>query len=298
MNGLTNYNQPTRILPRWIRFLMAGSIMSLMLSGCPAETPVAAVEPAQEPPVAEVPVATVQPMPATGNAGSETAGEQPTPSPFLGAPLPMPEGAATPASPEDQAAREAPPNNATAYWGRSKKKLDTDSPWRSVGRDGIHDRAAEGLEMLQQPRSALRKFPRARSGNFVDWVAALDQGMIRPRARVRSQGGMEVLDLNVVLADTKSMPSVTFPHRPHTELLVCGNCHEWLFKSQAGANDIKMKDILRGRSCGMCHNKVAFPTSECFRCHNGPRDGRTPVTAKTNSPADQILKEGQSVVIQ
>ena len=82
---------------------------------------------------------------------------------------------------------------------------------------------------------------------------------------------MEVLDQDILLADTKNMPVVTFPHRTHTEWLSCRNCHDWLFKAQHGANDISMSEIARGRACGLCHGKVAFPATECFRCHNGPR---------------------------
>lgn len=163
-------------------------------------------------------------------------------------------------------AAEASAGEASAFWGRRGRKVDAKSPWRSIAGDGLHDRSTEAVRLLQNPSAALRGFPRANSGNLVDWVAALDQGLIRPRGR-----GLEVLETDVLLVDTKTMPVVVFPHRPHTEQLVCGNCHDWLFKKQAGATDITMADIAKGRSCGMCHGKVAFPATECFRCHNGPR---------------------------
>ncbi|MFQ5566274.1 MAG: c(7)-type cytochrome triheme domain-containing protein [Paracoccaceae bacterium] len=164
-----------------------------------------------------------------------------------------------------------PPGRATARWGRSGRDIDGKSPWRSLAYDGIHQRDSDAIGVLQEPRSALRGLPRANSGNFIDWAAALRDGLIRPRARTGGQGQMEVLDLDIVLADTKNMPVVTFPHRTHTEWLSCRNCHDWLFKAQLGANDISMTDIARGRACGLCHGKVAFPATECFRCHDGPR---------------------------
>jgi len=164
-----------------------------------------------------------------------------------------------------------PPGKATASWGSSGPDVGGKSPWRSLAYDGIHERGADAIGLLQEPRSALRSLPRGRSGNLIDWAAALNQGVIRPRARVGSQGQMEVLDLDIVLADTKNMPVVTFPHRTHTEWLSCKNCHDWLFKAQKGANNISMTDIARGRACGLCHGKVAFPAVDCFRCHNGPR---------------------------
>jgi c(7)-type cytochrome triheme protein len=164
-----------------------------------------------------------------------------------------------------------PPGRATARWGSSGRDIEGDSPWRSLAYDGIHERGSDAIGLLQEPRSALRGLPRASSGNFVDWVAALRDGSIRPRARAGGQGRMEVLDQDILLADTKNMPVVTFPHRTHTEWLSCRNCHDWLFKAKHGANDISMSEIARGRACGLCHGKVAFPATECFRCHNGPR---------------------------
>lgn len=164
-----------------------------------------------------------------------------------------------------------PPGGATARWGNSGRDVGGKSPWRSLASDGIHERGGDAIGVLQEPRLALRGLPRARSGNFIDWAAALNDGVIRPRARVGSQGQMEVLDLDILLVDTKNMPVVTFPHRTHTEWLSCKNCHDWLFKAQRGANDISMTNIARGRDCGLCHGKVAFPPTDCFRCHNGPR---------------------------
>lgn len=167
------------------------------------------------------------------------------------------------------------PGSATAYWGGSRAKIGAKSPWASIRRDRLHDPNSEAIGLLQEPRQAMRGLPRANSGNYVDWVKALDAGQIRPRARAGSRGAMKVLDLDVVLSDTKPMPTVTFSHRIHTEWLSCGNCHDWLFKKQAGATDITMKGIFRRRTCGLCHGKVAFPPNECFRCHNGPRPGAT-----------------------
>jgi len=42
-----------------------------------------------------------------------------------------------------------------------------------------------------------------------------------------------------------------------------------------GANQISMASILMGEKCGVCHGKVAFPVSECRRCHSQakPVDG-------------------------
>ncbi|HEX9180451.1 MAG TPA: c(7)-type cytochrome triheme domain-containing protein, partial [Burkholderiales bacterium] len=53
--------------------------------------------------------------------------------------------------------------------------------------------------------------------------------------------------------------------------LDCANCHEHLFKSKAGANKLSMQKILEGEQCGLCHGAVAFPLTECGRCHSTPQ---------------------------
>lgn len=167
--------------------------------------------------------------------------------------------------------RQEPVAQARAQWGSSGPSPDAEIPWRPLAYDGIHDPESEAAQLLQQPQTALRGMPRANAGNFVDWVAALRDGLIRPRARVGGSGAMELRETDILFADTRTMPVVIFPHRAHTEWLACGNCHEWLFKAQRGANQISMTEIARGRACGLCHGKVAFPPTECFRCHSGPR---------------------------
>ena len=175
------------------------------------------------------------------------------------------------AAPQPELAASAPTGRATAYWPRTRQSIDAKTPWRSIARDGIHDRTSEAVSLLQQPRRAFRGFPRANSGNFVDWAAALREGLIKPRSRVGRGGKMEILDHDILLVDTKNMPYVIFPHKTHTEWLGCRNCHDWLFKAEHGANDLSMTAISRGRQCGLCHGRVAFPLQECFRCHSGPR---------------------------
>ena len=46
--------------------------------------------------------------------------------------------------------------------------------------------------------------------------------------------------------------------------------HDKLFRSKAGANRFSMTAILNGEQCGVCHGAVAFPLTECNRCHSVP----------------------------
>lgn len=203
-----------------------------------------------------------------GPTSPDTADTSPATAPGLSA---ASDGGGPLAEPAPELAASAPPGRATAYWARSGRNVDAKTPWRSLRHDGIHDRESEAVATLQEPRRAFRGFPRANSGNYVDWAAALREGVIRPRARAGSTGSMTVLDQDILMVNTKTMPYVVFPHAIHTEWLACGNCHDWLFKKQAGATEFSMAQIFKGRQCGMCHGRVAFPPSECFRCHSGPR---------------------------
>jgi len=80
-----------------------------------------------------------------------------------------------------------------------------------------------------------------------------------------------VLDLNIVREVKGSMPDVVYPHKQHTQWLDCANCHPAIFIPMKGANNISMASILMGEMCGVCHGTVAFPVSECRRCHSKPK---------------------------
>src|SRR3989337_2445724 len=38
-----------------------------------------------------------------------------------------------------------------------------------------------------------------------------------------------------------------------------------------GSNDMTMVGIVQGQWCGRCHNKIAFPLTDCNRCHSSPK---------------------------
>jgi len=146
--------------------------------------------------------------------------------------------------------------------------------------DGIHDEAGPAIGSLQAPRDAFSILPKASSGNYVDWVKALHVNKISPRFdRVDPKAKPIVMDLNIVREVKGSMPNVVYPHKQHTEWLDCSNCHPVPFVPKKGANKISMASILLGESCGLCHGKVAFPVSECRRCHS---QSKTKATAAAN----------------
>lgn len=143
--------------------------------------------------------------------------------------------------------------------------------WLPLAQDGLHDPSIPDLRLLQDPAEALSRLPPDAVGNQVDWVKALEQGHINPRTNIHPETRIKVLDQDILMRETGEMPMVRFPHKQHTEWLDCGNCHEGLFKSKAGATPVNMLAILQGEYCGRCHGAVAFPLTECIRCHSVPR---------------------------
>lgn len=134
----------------------------------------------------------------------------------------------------------------------------------------FYDPDNPSFERLQKANESLVGFPLDKKG-YVDWMGAIRSGFIKPRADLRGNEQMQVLDLDVLLKDTKEMPYVKFPHNSHTLWLACSNCHPKPFIPKAGANDISMASIFRGDYCGMCHDRVAFITFfSCERCHSVP----------------------------
>ncbi|WP_371374246.1 c(7)-type cytochrome triheme domain-containing protein [Thalassotalea aquiviva] len=135
--------------------------------------------------------------------------------------------------------------------------------------DGIHDPDGEGAYMLQEPKELFDNIEKSRSGNRVDWVKSLDKGLIIPRWDKEDANKQPfVMDLNIVREVKGSMPNVVYPHKQHTEWLDCSNCHPDIFIPKKGANQISMASILMGEKCGVCHGKVAFPVSDCRKCHS------------------------------
>lgn len=63
--------------------------------------------------------------------------------------------------------------------------------------------------------------------------------------------------------------AVLFPHWFHRIRYKCKVCHEDIFVMKKGANDITMRKIMNGKSCGACHNGlIAWEPLYCDRCHS------------------------------
>ncbi|WP_296910509.1 c(7)-type cytochrome triheme domain-containing protein [Polaromonas sp.] len=159
---------------------------------------------------------------------------------------------------------EAPPKNEFV----SEPQVADAQP--KLAPNKFYDPASPAYSQLQKSPQALKGFPRDKKGE-VDWMKALFSGAIKPRADLTGSKQMEVLDLDIVMKNTKEMPYVNFPHNSHTQWLACSNCHDKIFVKKAGANPIDMTKIFKGEYCGTCHDRVAFLTFfSCERCHSIP----------------------------
>ncbi len=158
---------------------------------------------------------------------------------------------------------------------RDNRQFEEKPIIESLAADGLHDPANPAIKALQEPAAALSSFPQDRRGG-IDWVKALDQGIINPRETLSGDEGMLVMDMDILFTDTGQMPHVRFPHLAHTKWLDCSNCHPKIFVPQKGFNNPSMDGILAGEHCGRCHDKIAFSLWICERCHNVPHE---------NSPA-------------
>jgi c(7)-type cytochrome triheme protein len=143
--------------------------------------------------------------------------------------------------------------------------------------DGVHDPAVQGTAALQAPAEAFAALPKSTMGNRVDWSKALNDKQINPRSDRRDPNAkLKAMDSQIVRQVKGTMPDVMFPHKTHTQWLACGSCHPAIFAPEvnASANQMSMAAIMLGQKCGVCHGTVAFPVSECTRCHSRSKPGQ------------------------
>jgi len=131
-----------------------------------------------------------------------------------------------------------------------------------------------GLPFARENRNAeviLKNIPKDQGGS-VDWVRAFKDNLVHPRESLDPDKPLvPPFDFNIDIPAVGAMPNVVFPHLPHTYWLDCGNCHPNIFVMKKGANPISMVKIVNGEFCGRCHGRVAFPISNCARCHVKPK---------------------------
>lgn len=132
---------------------------------------------------------------------------------------------------------------------------------------------------LPQKEDRFRAFaanlPKERLGNGVDWEKAEAEGKIKLTDTLENipvqRKALKVREDFDLAAKTEGMPEIVFSHKKHSVWGGCESCHPDIFIGvKKGTTSYSMVELFAGRYCGACHGKVAFPTSDCQRCHTKP----------------------------
>ncbi|MBI5888061.1 MAG: hypothetical protein HZB82_05030 [Deltaproteobacteria bacterium] len=114
--------------------------------------------------------------------------------------------------------------------------------------------------------------PKDRYG-LIDWAKMVRENLVKPRASLDpADEEMPPLQMDVLItAKGDFVNDVIYPHEMHTWWLKCEICHPGIFMPAQGQNNMTMTGIVQGQWCGRCHGKVAFPLTDCKRCHTSPK---------------------------
>jgi len=118
--------------------------------------------------------------------------------------------------------------------------------------------------------SRLANFPKAKFGNGINWVKAVESGVIKPvnYLTVKPPSDVAVIKPLLLEAEWHGIPAAIFPHKAHVQWLDCNNCHPDIFNiKKKTTKHFAMSRILKREFCGVCHLTVAFPMNDCKRCH-------------------------------
>ncbi len=168
------------------------------------------------------------------------------------------------------------------YLNREGKPAGTGDPRKPVGE------AYKWGSGWQPAAFEWEGLPKDKYG-LVDWIKLAEEGYILPKGSldpndpdflspVKFKYDPEDEDaIPDTLKPTKSerTADVIFPHTLHQWWLDCNSCHpprtDPSEPIMPAFLNMTMKEMKDGKYCGKCHGKVAFPLSDCKRCHNTPK---------------------------
>ena len=121
--------------------------------------------------------------------------------------------------------------------------------------------------------------PETETGNKIDWAKALATGKIKPKHTIFSEELSLQLPEKIAqpmsLGNAGSRSKVSFSHAEHFAEMDCSSCHPEIFNiKKKGTERFSMERNVYGIYCGACHMRVAFPMSDCRRCHPGMKNIR------------------------
>lgn len=118
-----------------------------------------------------------------------------------------------------------------------------------------------------------KKMPSERFGNGINWELAEEKGLIKPLDYLEGvsakKASLKVTPDFAIKAKVDGMPDIIFSHKKHTVWNGCELCHPDIFIGvKKGTAKYTMVELFEGKYCGVCHDKVAFPQTDCQRCHS------------------------------
>jgi len=130
-------------------------------------------------------------------------------------------------------------------------------------------------ELAYEFSAFTKRLPRGRFGNGIDWELAESTQRIRPVDYVEGvsfrRSSLKAQKDFALSSKLEGMPDIIFSHAKHTVWSGCEGCHPQIFVGvKKGTTKYNMVDIFQGKSCGVCHVNVAFPMTDCQRCHSKP----------------------------
>ncbi len=116
------------------------------------------------------------------------------------------------------------------------------------------------------------KLPKAKFGNGVNWEKTAADGFIKPVDYI--EGISMKRPVRKIVKDFTIKPKqggvndIIFSHKKHARWNGCEVCHPEIFAGgKKGKTLYTMEDIKKKRFCGVCHSTIAFPLTQCDRCH-------------------------------
>lgn len=140
----------------------------------------------------------------------------------------------------------------------------------------VEKSAQERDARREQREKAFRAFavtmPKERGGNGINWEQAENGGAIKLTDYIEGLSTKRPPMANQkdfsIGAKVEGVPEIIFSHKKHTVWNGCELCHPDIFVGvKKGTEKYSMIDLFAGRYCGACHGTVAFPQSDCRRCH-------------------------------
>jgi c(7)-type cytochrome triheme protein len=134
------------------------------------------------------------------------------------------------------------------------------------------DRDARRDQREKAFRAFADNMPKERGGNGINWELAEEKGDIKLIDYIEGVSTKRPPMTNqkdfTIGAKVDGVPEIIFSHKKHTVWNGCEVCHPDIFVGvKKGTEKYSMIDLFAGKYCGACHGKVAFPQSDCRRCH-------------------------------